>query len=113
MPPKNLVRPPFAWALLLGMLLCVHLLHAVTPVRTAPAPQGEPLSTQFKVSVDQVNVSVYLARVCSLSADERKRIGAPAENQTTTASFASFDLSSPTRVTVTCTDEVKNVNVLP
>ncbi|HSI15614.1 MAG TPA: glycosyl hydrolase family 28 protein [Chthoniobacter sp.] len=95
------------------MLLSIHALRAADRVRTAPAPQGEPLSTQFKVSVEQTNVPVYLARVCSLSAEERKHLGPSLENQTTTTSFASFDLGGPARVNVACTDEVKNVTVLP
>lgn len=110
---KNLTRLPFAWAVLLGLLLYAHILHAAGSVRTAPAPQGEPLSTQFKVRVEQANVPVYLARVCSLSAEERKRLGPSLENQTTTASFASFDLDGSARVTVACMDEVKGVTVLP
>src|SRR4051812_2042182 len=95
---KDLTRSLFARALLFGMLACIHTLHAAGPVRTAPAPQGEVLSTQFKVSVEQATVPVYVARVCSLTAEERKHLGPSLENQTTTTSFASFELGGPARV---------------
>ena len=100
-------------AALLGVLLFAHSAHAQGTIHAVPAPQGEPLSSQFKVSAEQADVPVYLARVCALSAEERKRIGAPVENQTTQTSFASFDLEGRARIKVTCPDDVKTVQVLP
>jgi hypothetical protein len=85
----------------------------VSLVTAAPAAKGEPLSTQFKVRAGQVDVPVYLARICSLSAEERRRLGPPKEEETTTTSFASFELKGQASVSVTCMEDAKNVQVLP
>lgn len=98
---------------LLTTLLFTPFIHAENKVVAAPAPQGEPLSAQFQVSAEQTKVPVYLARVCALSAEERKRLGPPVENQTTQTSFASFDLEGHAQVKVTCSEEVKSATVLP
>ena len=82
-------------------------------MHAAPAAEGEPLSAQFKVRAGQADVPVYLARISSLSAVERRRLGPPKEEQTTTTSFASFDLEGQASVSVTCAEDVKNVQVLP
>lgn len=98
---------------LLATLLFAPSVHAENKVLTAPAPSGETLSMQFKVSAEQTDVPVYLARVCALSAEERKRLGPPVDNQTTQTSFASFDLEGRAKVKVTCSEEVRSVTVLP
>jgi hypothetical protein len=82
-------------------------------VQVYPAAVGEPLSTQFKVRVKHQNVPVYLARVSSLTPEQRQNLGSPIQSQTTTTSFASFDMAGTVRVTVTCTDLVQSVKLLP
>lgn len=113
MKTRNTKRSILRCAMIFGALLFAVSAHAENKVRAYPAPEGEPLSAQFKVSAERTNVPVYLARVCSLSAEERKRLATPVEGQTTTTSFASFDLDGQARVTVTCNEEVKSVAVLP
>lgn len=81
--------------------------------RAYPAPEGEPLSAQFKVRAEQASVPVYLARISSLSPETRRSLGPPTEDQTTTTSFASFDLDGAAKVLVTCAEEVQSVKVLP
>jgi len=82
-------------------------------VRAYPAPEGEPLSARFKVRAKQANVPVYLARINSLSPEARRSLGSPTEGQTTTTSFAPFDLDGMAKVLVTCAEEIKSVKVLP
>ncbi|EDY17613.1 glycoside hydrolase family 28 [Chthoniobacter flavus Ellin428] len=113
MKTRNTKTPISCLAAIFGALLFAMSARAENKVHVSPAPEGEPLSAQFKVRAEQANVPVYLARVCSLSAEERKRLGPPVESQTTTTAFASFDLEGQAKVTVTCNEEVKSVNVLP
>jgi hypothetical protein len=101
------------FALLPGMTLLASAALAENAVHAAAAAEGEPFSTQFKVRAGQADVPVYLARVSSLSAEERRRLGPPKEEQTTTTSFASFDVEGEASVSVTCAEEVKSVQVLP
>jgi hypothetical protein len=100
-----------------GILTCVlaafsNLLHSQTVV-SAPAPAGEPLSTAFQVTVQQTNVPVYLARVCSLAPEQRASMQKTSISQTATTSFASFDMSGPVQVTVDCSDDVTSAKLLP
>ena len=103
---------PF-YAMILAFLLAAQSTQAEGRVRVYPAPEGESLSTQFKVRVEQSNVPVYLARISSLSPEQRKHLGTPVEEETTTASFASFDMDGEVRVSVAFAGEVKSVKVLP
>ena len=98
---------------ILGIALIFFSMGALGAENEGSVPETEPLSTQFTVSVEASNLPVYLARIVSLSADQRKPMGAPMKNQTTTTSFASFDLSHPTKVTVLCADDVNEVKLLP
>ena len=84
------------------------------------APATEPLSTQFQVSVDGRSVPVYLARICKLTADQRRPLGMPQRDGTSLTSFASYDevlttnrLTPLMYVTITCHDPVQSVKVLP
>jgi hypothetical protein len=87
-----------------AVLLTVRLGAQVTPSSSAPAT--EPISTQF-------NVAVYLARVCNLSAEQRRHLGLPAIEDTAQASFASFDLKGNSQITVTCPQGVSSAKILP
>src|ERR1700722_12148472 len=78
------------------------------PAPATVAPVTEPLSPQFQVSAGGKDTPVYLARVCSLSAEERKSLGQIVASQTSLTSFASFDLAVPTQVTITCPDAVQS-----
>jgi hypothetical protein len=89
---------------------------AQAEVRACPAPAGEPLSAQFKVSVEQTDVPVYLARIMGVSALERKTMGVTKIEDTSTASFASFasfDMDGTVKVTVTCNKPVTGAKLLP
>ena len=84
------------------------------------APATEPLSAHFTVTIDGQPVPTYLARICNLTADQRKPLGLPQRAQTSEASFASFDEVPTTQrippllhVTVTCHDPVQSVKILP
>jgi hypothetical protein len=61
-------------------------------VVAAPAPEGEPLSTDFTVEVGGVNVPVYTARVNDPPIDQLDHGGS--------YSFASFDFSGPVTVKI-------------
>jgi len=98
---------------ILGMLFLASPMQAQNTVQACPAPDGEPLSAQFKVTVGQTNVPVYLARIGSLSPDQRRHQGLPVQKDTTTTSFSSFNMGGPIQVTVTCTEAVTSAKLLP
>jgi hypothetical protein len=77
-------------------------------VHVYPAPIGEPLSKDFKVTVENKKVPVYLARVCSLTTKERQSLdnsGSGPEDDpnwgTGLTAFASFDIQDKVEVSVT------------
>ncbi|HEY1685046.1 MAG TPA: glycosyl hydrolase family 28 protein [Tepidisphaeraceae bacterium] len=100
-------------------ILCVF--WALTPafgvddknLQVRRAPTGEPLSAQFKVSVDGKSVPVYLARVVALSAERRGPVHAWDLKDTTEVGFASIDIAAKVEVAIDCPDEVKSAKVLP
>jgi len=78
-------------------------------VRVYPAPDGEPLSTRFTVSVANQNAPAYVAKVMIIP-----NPATPAVQQSGEAAFASFDMGiAPVSVTVTCPDLVQSAVVLP
>jgi polygalacturonase len=54
-----------------------------------------------------------VARICSLSAEQRRPIRLPVREETSEASFTSFDVSGPVTVKVTCSDSVMAAKILP
>jgi len=80
--------------------------------RVYPAPQGEPLSKDFSVSVEGKDAPVYLARVMGISVEER-RTKKTTEEDTALTSFASFDMNAPVALAVTVPTPVKSAVVLP
>jgi hypothetical protein len=85
-------------------------------VRVYPAPAGEPLSKDFAVAVDGVNVPVYLARVAPgddvrrwKAMDDIPHSGDYADH----ASFAPFDMGGPVTISIICPDKVRAARVLP
>jgi len=103
-------HPPIAFAL----LACLHLPAAT--VKIDPAPPGEELSKAFAVKVEGKECPVYAAKVAPrdparrwLAMDDKKNSADYFE----TAAFATFDMEGPARVTVTCSEQVRSVQVLP
>jgi len=83
-------------------------------VIAAPAPAGEPLSTEFTVQVEKTPVAVYPARVCSMTPEQRQKLSTQASiAQTALTSFASFDFTGTVQVTVSAQEPVTAVTVLP
>jgi hypothetical protein len=83
----------------------------ITPTTTVP--DQEPVSSRFQLAVDGQSVPVYLARISSLTADQRKHLGPPVISGTDLTSFASFDVGAPVQVAITCAEEIKSIKVLP
>ena len=77
-------------------------------VRIYPAPDGEPLATNFTVTVGQDNVPVYVAKVGTI--DHSSHAGTFLPNDT---AFASFDLGGRVQVTVTCPEVIDHAAILP
>jgi hypothetical protein len=100
--------------ILLG-LFCLARVQAAEPAKVHPAPDGEPLSSRFTVTVDGQNTPVYLATVVSLSAEERIKVREMIDPVGTTgkASFTSFDISGSAAVVVTCAEPIQSVKILP
>jgi hypothetical protein len=80
-------------------------------VRVYPAPEGETLSTRYKVAVSGKDAPVYTASISSLDPQARKTLNRPSPS--TDTAFASFDMRGPARVTVTFPSGVKKAVVLP
>jgi hypothetical protein len=103
-------------ASVLMTLLIVTLVSAGSADAQVPptsVPGSEPVSPDFSVQAGITSVPVYLARVCSLTGDQRHSLGLPVGKDTTQTSFASFDLSSSSAVTVTCPGPVHDAKLLP
>ena len=109
----KLTGAPAVLILIIGILFFARPMQGENHVSACPAPEGEPLSTQFRVSVEKTDVPVYLARINSLSPEKRSRLGKSTEADTSTTSFASFDMSGGVTVSVACREELKSVKVLP
>ena len=77
-------------------------------VRVYSAPAGEPLSTNFTVTIGSNNVPVYLAKVATADSVKRQRITIPDDT-----SFASFDLSGSVQVSVSCPGLIDSAKILP
>jgi len=81
-----------------------------------PAPAGEPLSTDYKVSVAGQEVPVYVAKIAPADAQRRWKAMDDKKNSADyfdTAAFASFDMQGAVTVTVTGTATVSAAKVLP
>ncbi len=98
---------------ILGLILLAGTLPAQNLAQASPAPEGEPLSAQFKLTVGQTNVPVYLARINSTSPEHRHYMGLPVASETSTASFSSFDMGGPVKITVIFTEDVTSAKLLP
>ena len=87
-----------------------------TNVVVYPSPSGETLSEAYKVTVDKIEVPVYMARV----APEEKELRWKAmddkvnsANYCDTAAFTYFDISGKVRITVTVPENVREAKILP
>ena len=97
-----------------ALMLAASCVAADESIHVYPAPVGEPLSTDFTVTVNQRDVPVYIATVATADPVRRLKIFTP--NDTSYAdhtSFASFDMQSNVAVTVTCPKSVNSVKLLP
>ena len=88
--------------------------HAAVSV--APAPAGEELSSRYSVKVDDKAAPVYVAKVGP--ADPARRWKAMDDKIHSaeyfdTAAFASFDMTAPVKVTVTCPEPIAAAKILP
>ena len=81
-----------------------------------PAPEGEPLNTKFKVSVNGIHVPVYNARICTEDMQGRHAAGIVelADVHYDITGFASFDMKKkPVKVTVSVDDHIYTAKILP
>jgi len=89
-------------------------------IRVYQATPGEPLSSQFVVTVGRntIPVPVYLATVLAMEPEKRLKMSIKKPEDSSLGglgqtSFTSFDLSGPAQVTVTCKEEIKSAKLLP
>lgn len=105
-----------SWTLILCVLILLVSMKPPTLVTVYPAPNGEVLSQAFKVSAGKKNVPVYIAKVAPADAVMRAKAmddKVNSANYCDTASFAYFDLSGSTTVTVTIPSPITSAKVLP
>jgi hypothetical protein len=84
--------------------------------RVYPAPAGEELSKDFSVRVENQEVPVYVAKVAPAEPARRWKAMDDKANSAdyfTNAAFAYFDMQGPVTVTVTCSDVIQSVKILP
>ncbi len=103
-------------AIALGLAFLATLPIPAATVEIDPAPPGEKLSEAFTVEVEGKRCPVYSVKVAPrdpakrwLAMDDKKNSADYFE----TAAFATFDMEGPARVTVTCPEPVRSVQVLP
>ena len=95
-------------------LMSIASCAAGESIRVYPAPAGEPLSTNFTVTIGSNNVPVYLARVATADPAKRRRISTRDDlSFADTTSFASFDLRGSVQVSVDCPESVNSAKILP
>jgi hypothetical protein len=85
-------------------------------MRVFSAPAGEPLSTDYQVSVEGQEVPVYGAKVAPADRERRWKAmddKANSANFYEMASFVYFDMQEPVTVTVTCAEAIRSAKVLP
>ena len=103
--------------LLWSVFLLVASCHSgKNDVVVYPAPDGEPLNTKFKVSVNGIDVPVYNARICTEDKQGRDSAGivALADVYFDIAGFASFDLKKgQVKVTVSVEEPIYTTKILP
>ncbi|MDP4238197.1 MAG: glycosyl hydrolase family 28 protein [Bacteroidota bacterium] len=84
-------------------------IHVKGKVTVYPAPAGETLSGDYHVSVNGINIPVYLTKVARANQGQRE-ISA---NYYDTAAFAFFDMLGKVNVTVTIPGTVNTAKILP
>ena len=81
-----------------------------------PAPTGEPLSPDYRVSVAGQEAPVYMAKIAPADAERRWKAMDDKKNSADyfdTAAFASFDMQGAVTVTVTVPKTVSAAKILP
>ena len=81
---------------------------AAESVRVYSAPAGEPLATNFSVTVGQQSAPVYLAQVGTIDPAKKSSGFIPYPT-----AFASFDLEGSITVSVTCPEVINGAKILP
>jgi hypothetical protein len=84
-----------------------------TPVAFAPAPEGEQLSDDFRVSVEGQTAPVYRCRVSAVPLNQAWRGYQRPLDQTELASFACWDMAGATEVKVFSRRPVDTVAIKP
>ena len=99
-------------SILLLIVVIVFHYSVVSQVVVYPGPAGEPVSTDYKVKVNNSNVFVYQARVSGMPVNVWPGIVRPLE-QTEIAAFCSFDIKKEVTITVHSNIPVDNVIIRP
>ena len=90
--------------------------YSKSDVVVYPAPEGEALSAKFKVSVNNIDVPVYNARICTEDKQGRDSAGIPAISDFyfDITGFASFDMKKgPVKVVVSVEEQIYTAKILP
>jgi len=98
------------WLMVMAPILGLMTERAMAgeAMRIYPAPAGEPLATNFIVSIGQQDVPVYVAEVGTLN--PVKHVGGFIPQPT---GFVSFDMGKPVEVTVTCPETITRAKIWP
>lgn len=110
-----------------SILVCIFFILALlffnisvraqkSEVTVYPAPKGEVLSQQYRISVAGQQVPVYLAKVAPADAERRWKAMDDKKNSADfydTGAFAYFDLQGKVTVTVTVSAPINTAKILP
>lgn len=112
------MKPLSAWltSLFLSGLILSNALDATGAVRVHPAPAGEPLSPDYQVQVEGRELPVYVAKVAPAEPARRWKAMDDKANSAdyfATAAFGTFDMQGPVTVSITCTQAIQSVRLLP
>ena len=103
----------------LSLLVCALIVscnYSKNDVVVYPAPEGETLNAKFKVSVNDIDVPVFNAKICTEDKQGRDKAGIPAESHLyfDITAFASFDMKKgPVKVVVSVEDQIYTAKILP
>ena len=108
---------PFIILALVNLLFLSVIANAQqTHATIYPAPPGEPLSQEYRVSVAGQEVPVYMARIAPADSEKRWKAMDDKKNSADyydTGAFAYFDLQGTANVTITVPSRINTAKILP
>ena len=97
-------------------MICVSCNYSEDDIVVYNAPEGEELNTKFKVSVNDVELPVYNAKICTEDQQGRHKAGnyEEAHLHFDITAFTSFDMKKgPVKINVSVNEPITTAKILP